>query len=407
MDLFFSPDTMKELSEKHSLPLTLTSTATRGLHLQLSVPNKKLLKDFVLPAEFIQVQKIRSGFSFTTYELQHASDRCQEVLREIHSISNVVVFRLLADIRTHIGCLYKLCENIVLTDVLLSLAHISCISNYVRPRFANLLDLKRCRHPMLDFICRTEPVANDVSASSSYNFHFITGPNMSGKSIYIRQIALLQIMAQMKEMMYIKQALTPSSLVIVDEPCRGTSREEGTAIAWAVFEEMMCVPAFFFVTTHFLFLTKLADFYPSVTNHYLEVEEDVTAQGRSRLVYTHRLLSGMTRVQHYGLRLAESVCVPRSVVQEAVRLAHELDRHARPEPATVATHEDARALYRLAARMQLLREGSGLLTSEMCRELREGFDPGDPGDPGLEPQLSCPERSGAAAAEVPGRPRTV
>ncbi|XP_063234963.1 mutS protein homolog 4-like isoform X3 [Bacillus rossius redtenbacheri] len=356
-----------------------------------------------------------------------------------------VVFRLLADIRTHIGCLYKLCENIVLTDVLLSLAHISCISNYVRPRFANLLDLKRCRHPMLDFICRTEPVANDVSASSSYNFHFITGPNMSGKSIYIRQIALLQIMAQvgcfvpaesatfriadrifsrigfddsietnastfvleMKEMMYIKQALTPSSLVIVDEPCRGTSREEGTAIAWAVFEEMMCVPAFFFVTTHFLFLTKLADFYPSVTNHYLEVEEDVTAQGRSRLVYTHRLLSGMTRVQHYGLRLAESVCVPRSVVQEAVRLAHELDRHARPEPATVATHEDARALYRLAARMQLLREGSGLLTSEMCRELREGFDPGDPGDPGLEPQLSCPERSGAAAAEVPGRPRTV
>ncbi|KAJ8893037.1 hypothetical protein PR048_005618 [Dryococelus australis] len=73
-----------------------------------------------------------------------------------------VVFRLLADIRRYIGCLYKLCENVVLTDMLLSLAHISCISNYVRPKFANMLDLKQSRHPMLDFICCTEPVANNV-----------------------------------------------------------------------------------------------------------------------------------------------------------------------------------------------------------------------------------------------------
>nr|CAD7444380.1 unnamed protein product [Timema bartmani] len=371
---------VSQLAEETNLPLEVGFTTARGFHIQMSLGNKRAFHDLNLPDKFIQVQRSRNNYTFTTQELVILDQRGKEILQEVQSISSVVIFGLLTDIRGQIGCLYKLTENILQLDMLVSFAHVSSINNYTRPQFSTELDVKQARHPILDFISHTTPKSNDAFASSSYNFHIITGPNMSGKSIYMRQIAMLQIMAQghreskslpsqslhdsknlpyqglqenrklsskkakaycsrgfkrVREMHYIKQALTPTSLVIMDELCRGTSVEDGTALTWALCEELLHTTAFFFLATHFLFVTKLQDLYYNVINHHFEVKEEETEKGRGRLVYTHCLKPGVTQVAHYGLRLAENLAMPASIVESARTVVEEILQHRKVRAAFI------------------------------------------------------------------------
>ncbi|KAI5718983.1 hypothetical protein M8J76_003267 [Diaphorina citri] len=186
---------------------------------------------------------------------------------------------------------------------------------------------------------------------------------MSGKSVYIKQVALLQIMAQvgcyvpaslaefrladhiytrigfndsiecnastfaleMKEIAHIIQFLTPRSLILVDELCRGTSIDEGTSLAWAICESLIQTKAFVFFTTHFLLLAQLENLYSNVTNYHLEAKYKDSDQ-KSGVVYTHKLLPGVTCIEHYGLKLAEKTGLPRSIIGEAQTLAARLLR---------------------------------------------------------------------------------
>ncbi|CAG2066589.1 unnamed protein product, partial [Timema podura] len=136
-------------------------------------------------------------------------------------------------------------------------------------------------------------------------------------------------------MHYIKQALTPTSLVIMDELCRGTSVEDGTALTWALCEELLHTTAFFFLATHFLFVTKLQDLYYNVINHHFEVKEEETEKGRGRLVYTHCLKPGVTQVAHYGLRLAENLAMPASIVESARTVVEEILQHRKVRAAFI------------------------------------------------------------------------
>nr|CAD7460497.1 unnamed protein product [Timema tahoe] len=421
---------VSQLAEETNLPLEVGFTTARGFHIQMSLGNKRAFHDLNLPDKFIQVQRSRNNYTFTTQELVILDQRGKEILQEVQSISSVVIFGLLTDIRGQIGCLYKLTENILQLDMLVSFAHVSSINNYTRPQFSTELDVKQARHPILDFISHTTPKSNDAFASSSYNFHIITGPNMSGKSIYMRQIAMLQIMAQVgsvcffqllekghreskslpsqslhdsknlpyqglqenrklsskkakaycsrgfkrvREMHYIKQALTPTSLVIMDELCRGTSVEDGTALTWALCEELLHTTAFFFLATHFLFVTKLQDLYYNVINHHFEVKEEETEKGRGRLVYTHCLKPGVTQVAHYGLRLAENLAMPASIVESARTVVEEILQHRKPEPRIDDNGVNEQYVYELCTQLLSATEVEGGLTVEMCRQIKERF----------------------------------
>ncbi|XP_068085433.1 mutS protein homolog 4-like [Anabrus simplex] len=402
-----------EMAEEHNLPFKLSFTAVRGFHIQLSDSGKKKYKESDVPNGFIQIQKSRTMLSFTTQQLIHIDERCKDILYEIQMLSNVVVYKLLTDLREHIGCLYKLCENISELDMLVSFAKISAISNYTRPEFGKVLELKDSRHPILDFINPTEPVPNDVFASSDQNFTIITGPNMSGKSIYIRQILLLQIMAQVgcyipasrakfrivdhifsrigfddsiecnastfvlevKEVQYILQTMTSNSIVIMDELCRGTSSEEGTAVAWALAEEMLQSDAFIFLTTHFLLLTKLEELYSNVKNIHLETVERIE-NGKSHLVYTHRLQPGISQAENYGLRLAERLGMPDSIMEIARKYAQQITAEKKPTPVTGGQKPTPQADCELiSALLQLLEEGN--LNCINCLELKKHLFPGD------------------------------
>ncbi|EIE76282.1 hypothetical protein RO3G_00986 [Rhizopus delemar RA 99-880] len=166
--------------------------------------------------------------------------------------------------------------------------------NYIRPDFSGTLAIKSGRHPILDHILTFPLVPNDTFASLSSSFQIITGPNMSGKSTYLRQVALLNIMAhigsllandnafsdigtssfmtEMRETAYLLQNVTDSSLVMMDELCRSTSPTDALGIAAAVCEELIQTKAFCFFATHFHELTRTLVIYPNVVNLQFKVD---------------------------------------------------------------------------------------------------------------------------------------
>ncbi|KAL6432804.1 hypothetical protein ACFW04_006284 [Cataglyphis niger] len=345
---------VEQLAVKHKLPLSLEYNANLGYHINVVIPQNASMIISDLPAEFIQARKNRRSFTMTTTALLTLNKQCKNACEEIYVMSNTLLTNLLEDIRQHVGCLFQLSADVAELDLILSLAQISSNPEYVRPSFDSKLELVNSFHPIMELFNRDLPVANDVNASIAYNFHLITGPNMSGKSTYLKQIVLLQIMAQigsyvpatkatfriadrilcrmssrddaelnasayvleMKEAQYILQSVTPRSLVVLDELCRHTTIEEGSAIAWSICEKLLLTTAFTFAATHFLHLTALRNMYYNVTTHCFETKT-AEESNELHLIYTHKLYPGVGPTDHYGISLAEVSSLPKSVTTKA------------------------------------------------------------------------------------------
>ncbi|XP_020285016.1 mutS protein homolog 4-like [Pseudomyrmex gracilis] len=394
---------VEQLSVKHKLLLSLEHSVNLGYHINVAVPRNLNMKISDLPAEFIQARKNRRSFTVTTTALLTLNKQCKKACEEIYMMSNTLLTHLLEDIKQHVGCLFQLSADVAELDLMLSLAQISSNPEYVRPSFGTKLELINSLHPIMELFNRELPVSNDVNASVSYNFHLITGPNMSGKSTYLKQIVLLQIMAQIgsyvpatkatfrvadrilcrinsrddaelnasafvveiKEAQYILQSVTPKSLVILDELCRHTTVEEGSAIAWSICEKLSLTSAFTFAATHFLHLTALSNMYYNVTmyvniliddihhllcnhfffqiihhfifiiifflslyclaalfSHCFETKTDAEDSGELRLTYNHKLTLGIGPIDHYGIALAEVSSLPKRVTTKAREYAN-------------------------------------------------------------------------------------
>ncbi|XP_018401348.1 PREDICTED: mutS protein homolog 4-like [Cyphomyrmex costatus] len=347
---------VEQLAVKHKLPLSLEYNINLGYHINILIPRGSNITISNLPAEFIQARKNRRSFTTTTTALLTLNKQCKNACEEIYMMSNTLLTNLLEDIRQHVGCLFQLSADVAELDLILSLAQISSNPEYVRPSFGSNLELINSLHPIMELFNRDLPVANDVNASTTHNFHLITGPNMSGKSTYLKQIVLLQIMAQigsyvpatkatfrmadrilcrissrddaelnassyvleMKEAQYILQSVTPKSLVILDELCRHTTVEEGSAIAWAICEKLSLTTAFTFAATHFLHLTALSNMYYNVTSHCFETKTaELEESSDLHLIYTHKLNPGTGPTDRYGIALAEVSSLPKCVTIKA------------------------------------------------------------------------------------------
>ncbi|XP_044003959.1 mutS protein homolog 4-like [Aphidius gifuensis] len=347
---------VEKYSENYKLSLSLGFTNSLGYHVQLEIPKGKTFDLKSLPDEFIHAHRKNKIIFMTTEELVIYGQHCKDARDEIHLMSNAILDELLANLRKHIGCLFQLNDDVAEVDLIMSLASISSIADYVQPTFGESLNVKNSRHPVMDILGFESPTPNDIVASIAYNFHTISGPNMSGKSVYLKQVVLLHIMAQIgcrvpatkaqfrisdrifcrlsarddfefnastftmeiKEAHYILQSLTNKSVVVLDELCRSTTVEEGSSIAWEISRLLLLSPAFTFSATHFTFLWKLADVYPNVTNHHLEaIPRDTDRPEEARLVYTHKLKKGVVVIEHYGMILARSTCLPKKILDDA------------------------------------------------------------------------------------------
>ncbi|XP_023272955.1 mutS protein homolog 4 [Seriola lalandi dorsalis] len=380
---------VNQMGEKYGLPMRTSFSTARGFFIQMKLEGA-VLPEGKLPSEFIKVTKHKNNYGFTTADLMKMNDRCDEALREIFHMSYVVICQLLSTVHEHIHCLYKLSDAVSMLDMLLSLANACTISDYVRPEFTDTLAIKQGRHPILERIAGQQPVSNNSYISEGSNFVIITGPNMSGKSTYLKQVALCQVMAQigsfvpaeyasfrvadqiftrigvdddfetncstfmleMKEISYIIHNVSDRSLIIIDELGRGTSAEEGIGICHSVCEFLLSLKAFTLFATHFLELCQLESLYPNVENQHMEVQHTRSGDtGTESVVYTYLLNRGCSEERHYGLRVAEMTALPSRLIQEATIIASSVSQQLLTKHHSDLETQRQRAVYHLATRL--------------------------------------------------------
>lgn len=266
------------LSTKCGQAFKTNYTTAKGFHLQLMVSAHTSVTDF--PDELQVLELKRNTCFLTTTEITKLNIRLKSVIEEIIIQSNVVLASMLADIAQEMDVIYDLTGFIGTLDVLLSLSKVSAYDGFTRPTFADEIRIVDGVHPLLERnVERTIAVPNNVIATPDYNFFLITGPNMSGKTVYIKMIAILQIMAQLgcyiptasaqlritdrifsrigssesiekksssfvaeiKTMEYILKNVTANSLVIIDELCQTTNPREGAQLGWELCEQLICL----------------------------------------------------------------------------------------------------------------------------------------------------------------------
>ena len=269
---------------------------------------------------------------------------------------------LTSDIRGDIAPLFKICEAIAMLDMIASFAQLVTTLDYCRPDLTEVLAIKSGRHPIREKIHADKFVPNDAYATQQGRFQIITGCNMSGKSTYIRSVALMTVMAQigcfvpaayasfpvrhqlfarvsmddsieanvstfaaeMRETAFILRNVDKRSLVIVDELGRGTSTRDGLAIALAVAEALVESRALVWFATHFRDLAHVMAERSGVMNLHLAV--DMGGAEEDRITMLYRISNGCVEEEHYGLALAKVVDLPRNVLHVAEEVSRTVAR---------------------------------------------------------------------------------
>uniref|UniRef100_A0A8B9WFP0 MutS protein homolog 4 n=1 Tax=Bos mutus grunniens TaxID=30521 RepID=A0A8B9WFP0_BOSMU len=335
-----------QLAEKYSLPLRTSFSSARGFFIQMTTDCTVLPND-QLPSEFIKISKVKNSYSFTSADLIKMNERCQESLREIYHMTYMIVCKLLSEIYEHIHCLYKLSDTVSMLDMLLSFAHACTLSDYVRPEFTDTLAIKQGWHPILERISVEKPVANNTYITEGSNFFIITGPNMSGKSTYLKQIALCQIMAQIGS--YVPAEY--SSFRIAEQIFTRISTDDDIETNSSTFMKEM-KEAFTLFATHFLELCQIDVLYPNVENMHFEVQHvKNTSRNKEAILYTYKLSKGLTEEKNYGLKAAEVSSLPPSIVLDAKDITTQITRQILQNQRSAPEMERQRAVYHLATRL--------------------------------------------------------
>ena len=321
----------------------------------------------VLPAEYQVRQSLANATRYVTAQLKEAESRvlgAQEILAHLEAD---LLQRIVAEVAAHAEALRETAAAIAYIDVVTTLADVAAARGFVRPVVDDSLtiDITGGRHPTLETLLPSgEFVPNDALLDDGERrITILTGPNMAGKSSWLRQTALIVLMAQigsfvpataariglvdriftrigahddiasgqstfMVEMLELANILhhaTPRSLVLLDEIGRGTSTWDGLAIARAVVEylhnssRLGCRTLF---ATHFHELTALADHLPGVFCARMDVLEE-----GDRVVFLHRVVPGGAD-RSYGVHVAELAGVPRALTRRAREILTDLEQRA-------------------------------------------------------------------------------
>ncbi|KAG1746861.1 muts domain V-domain-containing protein [Suillus lakei] len=340
------------LSERHSLPVTLVYQES-GFVFALK---KDELED-ELPKGFINVSAQRGRWLFSSIDLKKMNARMKDSLEETLVLSDKIIQDVVGQIIAFSGVLYSASEAVATIDLLWSFAHVSI----VRPEFTDTLAIKSGRHPVLETVQSAGMVvSNDIYCSDAAHFHIIQGPNMSGKSTYLRQTGLLTVMAmvgcfvpaeyasfrlhdalltrlsndddmekslstfanEMTSSAMILGIATPRTLVLIDELGRGTSPIEGLGIAHAIAEELIRLKCFVLFATHFHELSTTLSRQPAVVNLHLSVQRSRPSASNFGLTFQYKILDGIPEnTGHYGLELAKLADLPNDVITEARRVS--------------------------------------------------------------------------------------
>jgi DNA mismatch repair protein MutS len=337
-----------------------------GYYLEVTKANANLVPD-----DYIRKQTLTNAERYITPELKeyetlilNAEERILQIERRVFTEVNDRVGRYAERLLATAAILAKL-------DVAATLAQVAATNDYVRPILtdANRLNVREGRHPVVEQTMTAHAslgerfVPNDARFTDQERIQIVTGPNMSGKSTYLRQVALITLMAQigsyvpassaeigvvdrvftrigahdelhvgrstfMVEMVEAAEILnhaTHRSLLILDEIGRGTSTYDGLSLAWAIVEYLHNHPRLkprTLFATHYHELTGLADLLPQVANYNVDVAEE-----GDRVTFLHKIVPGGAD-RSYGIHVAQLAGMPRDVIIRANEILRDLEKHA-------------------------------------------------------------------------------
>lgn len=325
-------------------------------------------------SKYIELAVQKSGSIFTTRALKALSEEHNDLTRLYEKTQRGLVQEVVAIAASYTPILELLDALVASLDVLVSFAHVSenAPIAYVKPKLSEMgsgdLVVRQARHPCLEVQDEVNFIPNDhVMVKGEGEFQILTGPNMGGKSTYIRQIGVIALMAQvgcfvpaeearlpvfdsvlarvgagdsqlkgvstfmaeMLETASILRSATANSLVIIDELGRGTSTYDGFGLAWAISEHIATeIHCFCLFATHFHELTTLTTSLPHVKNYHVTAHVTASAgasSGQDRdITLLYRVEEGFSD-QSFGIHVAELANFPDSVVRLAKRKAEELE----------------------------------------------------------------------------------
>ena len=348
----------EERSKTGIANLKISYNRVFGYYIEISKTN--LAK---VPDTYKRLQTLANAERYFTTQLKEY----EEIVLNAHEESALIERKLYEDLRSevlnHISTIQKAAIACGTIDLISSFAQLALDNNYTRPKIIpeSNLQIVEGRHPVVERVLSESFVPNDTEFTSLTRLHLITGPNMAGKSVYMRQVALLTLMAQMgsfvpadvaviglidsifvrsgatdaitsnrstfmvemEETAYILRHATSKSLVILDEIGRGTSTFDGMSLAWSIAcyltDKGDHTPRTLFAT-HYHELQNLADISPYIENYQVLVEEN-----DDQLSFLHRVVLGGSS-HSYGIAVAKLAGLPKEIILEAKKKLRELEK---------------------------------------------------------------------------------
>ena len=329
-----------------------------GYYIEVTKTNLDSIKD---EFGYVRKQTLTNAERFITQELKDKEDAIVHAQERSIRLEAELFNHLLNQIKVYLPKLHDLSHALATIDALYALAEISSENGYTRPQFhtGHSIHMKEARHPILDRMMKTTRyVSNDLEMGEDNDILMITGPNMGGKSTYMRQTVLLVIMAQigcfvpakkaempifdqiftrigasddimsgqstfMVEMIEANNALqnaTANSLILFDEIGRGTSTYDGMALAQAMIEYIIRnIKAKTLFSTHYHELTEMAEKNAGIRNVHVDVHEE-----DDKVTFLYRVLDGKAD-KSYGINVARLAHLPSSVLERAKQILDNLE----------------------------------------------------------------------------------
>jgi DNA mismatch repair protein MutS len=314
-----------------------------------------------VPEDYIRKQTLVGAERFVTEELKEYETKILNAEEEIFNIERQILTEAVEKVMAHFEGISKTADIIAKLDVLLSFSIIANENNYNQPEVIenSKIEIKDGRHPVIEKFQKELYVPNDILLDHDKNeFLLLTGPNMSGKSSYLRQTALICLMAQigsfvpaksaklsivdriftrvgasdnlaqgistfmaeMQEAANILNNATKNSLIILDELGRGTSTYDGVSIAWAMIEHIHNnVSAKTLFATHYHELTEVIDKLEKADNYCVAVSEN-----EGNVVFLHKIVKGASS-RSYGIEVAKLAGLPKELIYKATEILENLE----------------------------------------------------------------------------------
>lgn len=373
-------DYQKQLIEQSGITsLKVGYNKVFGYYIEVTAVNKDRALD-----DWSRKQTLKNAERYTTPQLKQFEQKVLSADQRATAREQELFAQLCSQAQEHLPPLRSFAQAVAELDVLACFAKRAVRARYVKPAIVDqpVLDLRGARHPVLDQLLADRFVPNDATLGTTADSQplatlaLITGPNMAGKSTFIRQAALITLLAhtgsfvpadsatiglcdriftrigasdelhagqstfmvEMTEAANICHHATPASLIILDEIGRGTSTLDGLSLAWAIAEHLAQRACRTLFATHYHELTSLADRFENVTNLNVTVRE-----WNDQIVFLHRIVPGATD-RSYGIHVAKIAGLPEAVVRRADELLGQLSvshTAAVPPAATSAHRNDA------------------------------------------------------------------